>query len=307
MNRASPRIFYISSFGGSATEWLSQALSMHPRIVCWHGTRSIPPFPSGTSDLTPEAFAEGLERCAEKAQGQKIFGAVHGFYGVQARPAVEARGGRFSAMVRHPVRRIHSLFWEHVGQRLGDGKMDSAVLYRQAAERLAEAAPHRAGFFGRSARRLRGAFCNTRAPGDEMPSEAIHKRFQWICNGTFRYDRDCLDALDDAQIIVMERAVQEPDYFVASARATINPELEFPADLLDQIFAGGQRNRHSSDALVAAEVFDAWPEQFKETYFRMLERNGGADLIDRYAQLGYRIDDLGGIDEEQTLRARHGR
>ena len=39
-------MFYISSQGHSASAWLSKSLCVHPKIVCWHGSRSIPPYHS---------------------------------------------------------------------------------------------------------------------------------------------------------------------------------------------------------------------------------------------------------------------
>ena len=53
-------MFYISSQGHSATGWLAKGLSMHPDIVCWHGTRGIPPYDSGLKDIAIKDFVEGL-------------------------------------------------------------------------------------------------------------------------------------------------------------------------------------------------------------------------------------------------------
>mgnify|MGYP001464420666 CR=1 FL=1 len=49
-------MFYISAIGHSASLWLSTALTTHPDIVCWHGNRSIPPYDSGSNDLSEEDF-----------------------------------------------------------------------------------------------------------------------------------------------------------------------------------------------------------------------------------------------------------
>ena len=44
-------MFYISSRGHSATGWLAKQISKHNKVVCWHGTRSIPPSDPGINDL----------------------------------------------------------------------------------------------------------------------------------------------------------------------------------------------------------------------------------------------------------------
>jgi len=53
-------MFYISSLGHSASSWLSKVLSANPKIVCWHSTRSIPPYPSGINDISEQEFINGL-------------------------------------------------------------------------------------------------------------------------------------------------------------------------------------------------------------------------------------------------------
>ena len=74
-------IFYVSSRGHNGTTWLSRSLSLHPDIICWHGTRSIPPKGSNNNEesLSPHEFANGLAACNSSCQNSKIFGAVHGF------------------------------------------------------------------------------------------------------------------------------------------------------------------------------------------------------------------------------------
>ena len=103
-------MFYISSQGHSASGWLSRALSMHPKIVCWHGTRSIPPYDSGENDISGKNFVEGLLQCEKGCQNGKIFGACHGYYGPQLKKTVEENNGTFLWIVRNPIKRVNSIF-----------------------------------------------------------------------------------------------------------------------------------------------------------------------------------------------------
>ncbi|MAV63593.1 MAG: hypothetical protein CMG00_00205 [Candidatus Marinimicrobia bacterium] len=103
-------MFYISSLGHSATGWLSSILSEHPDLVCFHGNRSIPPRSSANYDLTPSEFVNGLIQLENNCRDKKQFGACHGYYGSLMKKDVELRGGKYLAIIRHPVKRIQSIF-----------------------------------------------------------------------------------------------------------------------------------------------------------------------------------------------------
>ncbi|MFC1664487.1 hypothetical protein ACFL17_02520 [Pseudomonadota bacterium] len=111
-------MFYISSQGHSATGWLSKVLSAHPKIVCWHGTRSIPPHHAGERDMPIDDFVAGLIECEKNTHNQKQFGACHGYHGSIAKSLVESNGGRFLAIVRHPIRRVQSMMSDNLGHFL---------------------------------------------------------------------------------------------------------------------------------------------------------------------------------------------
>jgi len=118
-------MFYISSQGHSATSWLANALSMHPQIVCWHGTRSIPPYPSGKNDIPAKGFVEGLVQCEKRCFAQKVFGACHGYYGIKLKPFVEENNGIFLGIVRNPIKRVNSIFLAFAGPALTYGLLPS--------------------------------------------------------------------------------------------------------------------------------------------------------------------------------------
>ena len=102
-------MFYISSIGHSASLWLSTALSSHPKIICWHGNRSIPPYDSGTNDLSEDEFVKGLLACEQNwKMGKKVFGSCHGFHGVKLLNYVNKYKGTFLAITRNPINKIHS-------------------------------------------------------------------------------------------------------------------------------------------------------------------------------------------------------
>ncbi len=113
-----PSIFYISSRGSSACEWLAKMLSRHPQIVCFRSTRSLPPYGPGVGhpEISADDFMEGLMECVRATHGEKIFGSVHGYHGSMAKEPCEKRGGRFSYIIRHPISRVHSAYIFYLDQ-----------------------------------------------------------------------------------------------------------------------------------------------------------------------------------------------
>ena len=127
-------MFYISSRGSTATVWIGKALSKHPKIVCFHGTRSFPPVLTGSTfpanlekniydekfyhqetkkawikEISAEKYIEGLVHCSTNTHDEKIFGSIHGYHGLLAKEPCERFNGLFSYITRHPISRIHSV------------------------------------------------------------------------------------------------------------------------------------------------------------------------------------------------------
>ena len=139
-------MFYISSQGHSASSWLSRALNVHQKIVCWHGLRSIPPYKTSNEyyrNFSPKEFVNGLEACEKNTYGEKIFGAIHGFYGIAMKQEIEKKGGNFFAIFRHPYAKINSIFSALYPKVLTSGaveadkiKIDSSNLLKELSEEI---------------------------------------------------------------------------------------------------------------------------------------------------------------------------
>ena len=66
--------------------------------MCWHGSRSIPPYHSNNDlykNLLKEEFVSGLEACEKGTFGNKIFGAIHGYHGIYLKNEIEKKRRRF--------------------------------------------------------------------------------------------------------------------------------------------------------------------------------------------------------------------
>ena len=139
-------MFYISSQGHSASGWLSRALNVHQKIVCWHGSRSLPPYKTSNEyyrNFSPKEFVNGLEACEKNICGEKIFGAIHGFYGIAIKQEIEKKGGNFFAIFRHPYAKINSIFSAFYPTILTSGavepdkiKIDSSNLLKELSEEI---------------------------------------------------------------------------------------------------------------------------------------------------------------------------
>ena len=107
-------MFYISSIGHSGSGFLSNTLTSHPKIICWHGTMSIPPNRLLKNELSEEQFVNGLMDCERESHGQKFFGATHAYHGIKIKKIIEEKNGQFFSTVRNPIKRITSMYEGHI-------------------------------------------------------------------------------------------------------------------------------------------------------------------------------------------------
>lgn len=142
-------MFYISSIGSSATNWLSKSLSKHRDIVCFWPSRSFPPIWPGytypnrdtwVKDITPEQYIESLVLCEKAVHGEKIFGSVHGYHGIKAKKACEDFNGHFLYIIRNPLVRIHSCFIHGCEKNfyLGNNKIDNEKIHDRSCKILSD-------------------------------------------------------------------------------------------------------------------------------------------------------------------------
>ena len=265
--------FYISSRGHSATAWLATMLSKHPEVVCFHGTRSIPPYDSGTvPDMSPEQFVEALDMCAMNSKG-KVFGAVHGFYGAMCKEAVEQKGGRFAAIIRHPVKRIHSCFLHSCAEEIYGGKGDKAssvAIYDFIKERGMDRVQSRLNQAG------------------ELYVSDVEKAFFHYCNSLIHFDLECLVAAGKELNFRMEDLVVSPEEFVRLFSFITAGKLPCDSSYLDGLDFKTRINQHSKSYAVE-EIYEAWPTSFKFLFHKALEINGGEGGRARYAEMDYEL------------------
>lgn len=267
-------MFYVSTYGGSASVWVARVLSLHPSVVCFHGSTSLPPDVNGRfPPLDPELFAWGMLQCEGACRGSKIFGAIHGFHGTAAKAAFEAYDGVFGGLLRHPVMRLHSL-WHGHGRGLPDVRArDGAIAPDDPSAIVTIELQSGAPSLGESV-----------------------AQFATLCHGTIGGDMELLRNVPRDHVFRTEDVTTNRDAFaemfnrltVASPRhlesrigAAASPEY------LDTVFAHGRENVRSANSAAAEETFESWPAIFKLVLASAIQTFGGRSVIDDYEAFGY--------------------
>jgi hypothetical protein len=244
---------------------------MHPKVVCWHGTRSIPPYPTGRGELSPDEFMEGLLACGEACQWEKVFGGLHGYYGTQAKAATEKRDGLFSHVYRDPVHRLNSLLHLNVPILTGS----KADVFEQIASLVPASLGERAIYEHLTDATLAAS-----------PAGRILEMFRRMAQQTLHFDLECYRACQPSQLITMEEMVMSAEYFRDRVWPNVAPELDIDGLHL-RVFDRGNVNQHVREKLSPTEVLERWPDTCRRLLV-MLAASMNLTLIDEmYASLGY--------------------
>ena len=268
-------IFYISSRGSSATAWIAKVLSMHPDIVCFHGTRSVPPTDSGINDMTPDAFMEALITCSKSCQKQKIFGAIHGYYGVLAKKAVESRGGTFSHIIRHPVKRIHSQFSDYYKR---------IILKEPSNGGMSGITDH---YYHDITRKGYDQVAN-RIKNESINVSAIEQIFLNFSETVISNDLICIKEAGKEANFKMEDITTSPEKFNEAFRFIVDNKIEATSSYLDDVFATKAINKHVKKMAVN-DIYESWPDSFKFIFQKVIEMHGGKEAIEIYSDMGYEL------------------
>jgi hypothetical protein len=280
-------MFYILTCGSTASIWLSRALSLHPEIVCFHGVKTLAAAPiCDRTEPLARQFVRDLGHLYWAAQGERIFGAIHGFAAVQILPEIAAVQGAFAAMIRHPVTRLNSLFHRQC-QVVGTAGLPAEDIYRPFRE-------------------------NERDPAESTSDNPASpswlalrvREFEELCKNALTEDTFILGQMDRHDVFQYEKIVVDPEYFHAcfqrlaegcrrfvavstTRRGAVR--LECTQDYLDRVFKIGLVNPKASGARSPDEIFASWPNSFKDIFRRNLAQQGGKDAIQRYAGFGYQL------------------
>lgn len=294
-------LFYISSRGSSATAWIAKMLSMHQKLVCFHGTRSVPPTESGINDLSPEGFSDALITCTKSCQGQKIFGAVHGFYGISAKQAVEVRGGTFSAIIRHPVKRIHSQFSDNFekGLFLADEREKNAFLQVYSKKLVETDKPH---YYEDIIEKKYNHVSNRIENGNVILS-SVESLFFSICDQMISCDVVCMEEAGKRANFRMEDITSSPEDFESFFRFVTADTIEPSGGYLDEVFSSKKVNRHVKK-MDSNDIYQSWPDSFQFIFQKVMQKYGERST-GIYGEMDYELPEIGTfrIDGPEIVKA----
>ncbi|MEX2615147.1 MAG: hypothetical protein WD767_03535 [Alphaproteobacteria bacterium] len=291
-------MFYVSTWGGTASGWFARAMSLHPEVVCFQGTRSIPPYPAGIMpDMEPDAFAEGLHQLWGTSRHTKIFGATNGFHGLAMKTAIEERNGTFASAVRHPIMRIHGLYC-HYATTVTDARLEGPDVYRPFREDMSE-------------------FAELELVDQTFRLKPFSREFLMMASPTVKYDMIAIRNLPLENIIRFEELTRNREYFAQCFRMLVGRFTDYAASLydnpdtrvsvgyfdmkpepteayLDTVFNQpryGSKSR-GMDLNTPEEVFDAWPDFYKFLFAMCLKAEGGITAVEDYRKLGYNLPEV---------------
>lgn len=271
-------LFYISSRGASATGWLAQALSRHPKLVCFHGTRSMPPEIAGSGkELTPDEFMDSLITCSQACQGEKIFGAIHGYYGTSAQKAVESRGGTFSHVIRHPVQRLHSIFSSaYYGDVLDKEEISHQKKHYAKINVYNEIIHHRKDCW------------HDRVQVDGFALSEVEGMFAGYFINILNNDLICIVEAGKEANFKMEEIVVSPECFERAFYFITDGSLKIEPSYIDEVFSLMPSNKHTENASTD-QIIDMWPDSFKYAYHEVILKYGGEQVLRIYHDIGYEL------------------
>jgi len=287
-------MFYILTCGSTGSVWVARALSRHPDIVCFHGIKTLPHAP-GNDPSTSQArqFVGELAHLYRMCHGDKVFGSIHGFAVNEILPEIAGAEGAFAAMIRHPISRLDSLFHREA-QHMGPLRPDD--IYRSIGENQG---------------------CLEDIPSDQPAGQPTlsdyARKFGELCHSVMTEDTFILGQMERRDVFQYERLVLDREYFRAcferlaqgcrhaianSGAMRLDATWEgFPAAVrlectpayLDAVFAMGTANRKRSGMRSIEDILAIWPDLFKAIFVQHLERQGGRDPVNRYAEYGYEL------------------
>lgn len=308
-------MFYISSRGHSATSWLANQISKHRRVVCWHGTRSIPPHSLGINDLSPKNFVKGLN-ILEQQSDKRIYGAVHGFHGIVIKHEIEKKGGKFAGIYRDPISKISSFFHAYLWSRLsygilpGDYKGPTEELYKKIMnEKISEnfevfkkkiqreknIIDKMLSYIKYKTQQLKKNKLSKKKikPKESEKiilsqdnSETLSELFFNICHQTFKYDSEIFKNCSLDQIILMEKMVSDKDYYMNNVWNYLIPELKDQVDFNN--FDDKIRIHNPNKNLNSKQKFEQLPISFQNILSWFFSQQD-QELINFYKKNNYLI------------------
>ncbi len=269
----SSNIFYISSWGGSATQWISTVLSLHPQIDCFHGSRKAPGQEENphSPELSETSYVQALKATVKE---ENFIGGCHGFHGVNIKAYIEKEGGVFCGILRDPIMRIQSLFKCHTEEN-DPNKIPFdfwAYTYQEYQNASLIQAIEEEG-------------------GAKITLEDLV--FTWVAYQTLVCD--CHMFITGSKVFRMEDLTESRDHMTQFVNHLTQGRIETTESYLSQVFSTRKINSHSHQTNDPKDTFDAW-NSVQQSAFKIILRSINSpvhqplELTDFYRQRGYDLN-----------------
>ena len=253
-------IFFISSSGSSATTWLAQEITKHPRIECLHS-------PNGRFTNSHQL----IQFLSNEAQASgRIVGAIHmtSAHGTVMRSPIISAGGKFIGLLRHPIHRVSSQF---------------------TAKQKLPASIHRYTNITHDLHRLFGILMAALEQIKGGALNDIELEFTRVAVTIISSDMQLMTRADKNELFRFEDFTTDLNTFSQLLKTIVNGVFEIEETFLNSAFLSqGINKHHSGNVGSPEEVFSGWSHMLKQIYIAsLLYCSQGNSVFDEYESFGY--------------------
>jgi hypothetical protein len=278
-----PSYFFVTSYGRTATVWLTRALNLHPDILCSHGPSFEPIITRQGERYGKETVVQAQQSAGQfyalslrqilanlSALGQKkCVGNVHAYTAFnldnKRKNERDAPLIRCANLLRHPVTRVDS-FW----RRWQYEKTFNAPITKWIETEAMQQ------------RRYQEVLEELRRQHDAPIQSFVDRAF---FHAVMQMSTDHGDLSMDTTHIVSERLVADIDYFAYMFELLTSGVLAVSSSYLNEAMALGRQNASEGGGQCAVQVFEQW-EPWQRTLFLLFLRDHPS-LVAAYPKFGY--------------------
>ena len=268
--------FNISSRGGSATMWLAKILNSHPLCFCIHSVE--PESNPYTHPPSPELEIQKLAALREQdtsKSGPGTFGIIHRFYDTAPKTDFLKAGGSFSAIVRHPFKRISSLFVHHFNESKilsGIPLLKGLSVYETLKESGWITDPDDAPIL----------------MAQKEPHTHAEDLFKSICSQVLHHDMDIIqNGFDQNNIIRFEDMTSDSSHCLNWLEGVLGFRDKILVKCVEREFNNPYNIHAGLNQVSTAQLFAAWPETFKKIFFSVVISLDYEQVLTAYKGVDY--------------------
>lgn len=296
-----PEYFLVTSYGRTATVWLTQALNLHPDILCSHGPSYIPiitrknvPYTEASvvdaQNSSPQFHSQTIRQILlrlEEHGNARWIGNVHGFTSrnlwLRGWTELDTPPYRSVNLLRHPIARADS-FWRRWQCERNFDSPFTRWIASEVTKKLK---------YQRTIKELKYYY--------NITLESFEERAFFYA--VMQMSNDYRDMKLKTAQIISERLVSDMDYFAYTAKLLMGDSISLSNEYLDQVQQLGKQNASTTSGRDADSIFKSW-QPWQRTLFMVFLRDH-PKLAACYESYGYTLPQQAScpvaIDKKSTL------